>query len=385
MVSKELVIKYLTGESTEVESLKVNQWLNETAENKRYFDELEYLWKASGATQEIGEDGKKNDWDIILDKIGKATEYHLLKAEGKQPETHGVSSKKANRILNNFLKIAAIFILLFSLSFAAFYFLNKKPDTGSFACNQIITTKGQKSQIILSDGTKVWLNAETILKYPTAFNEKKREVYLEGEAFFEVQKKDNRIPFLVKTSDMDIEVLGTCFNVKAYSDEETVETTVVEGSISVVRKGLKPSPDQKVILKPNQKVTLIKKGSRVILSEIEIAKPTLVKNSESSQSISPTEKEQILISSKVDIELHTAWKEDRLIFESETFENIAYKLERWYDIKIHIQDEELKNYRYTGKFSHKETLNQVLEVLNLTTPIKYSFNQNDLYIEKTTD
>jgi ferric-dicitrate binding protein FerR (iron transport regulator) len=385
MVSKELVIKYLAGESTEAERLIINQWLKEKAENKKYFDEIAFLWKASGIAQEVCEENKKNDWNIILGKIGKTEEYHSLKSKGKQTETREALPVVSKKVLYNMLKVAAIFFLAFASSWAALYFLNKNPDADSLAYNQIMTTKGQKSQIILSDGTKVWLNSETIFKYPAAFNENKREVFLEGEAFFEVQKKDDKIPFLVKTSDIDIEVLGTSFNVMAYADEETIEATLVAGSINLVRKGLKPSPDQNVILKPNQKVTLIKKGSRVILSEVEIDKPALIKSDKTAETISPGGKEQMLISSKVNIELHTAWKDDLLVFKSETFENIAYKLERWYDVKIHIQNEELKDYRYTGKFTHKETLNQVLEILNLTTPINYTFKQNDLYIEKVSD
>ena len=381
MVSKELVIKYLTGESTETERFLVNQWINKEAENKRYFEEIEFLWKASGIIRQVDEDVKRNDWDLLLGRIEKKSEYDLIKSKERQPESHKIPLKKSREIANKFLRVAAIFVLAFSFSWAAFYFLNKRPSGDSLAYNQIITAKGQKSQIILSDGTKVWLNSETILKYPTAFNEDQREVYLEGEAFFEVQKKENKVPFLVKTNDIDIEVLGTRFNVMAYSDEETVETTVVEGLICVVRKGLKPSLDQNVLLKTNQKATLIKKGSRVILSEVELYKPTLVKSTQTSPSISPIEKEQILVSSKVDVELHTAWKDDLLVFQSETLENITYKLERWYDVKIHIEDEGLKHYRYTGKFEHKESLSQVLEILSLTTPMSYMFERNDIYIK----
>ena len=382
MVSKELVIKYLTGESTEAETLLINQWLNEKAENKRYFDEIEFLWRAAGISREISEEVKRDDWNNILGRIEKTAEYSLLESGDKQRGSIRISSITSREILNKFLKIAALFLLAFSFSWATFYFLNKRPDTGSLAYNRIITSKGQKSQIILSDGTKVWLNSETELKYPAAFTGKQREVFLEGEAFFEVKKKDKRITFVVKTTDIDVKVLGTCFNVMAYSDESTVETTVVEGSVSVIRKGSKPSQDRSVILKPNQKVTLLKKGSQLILTEIETDKPALVKSEVSAQSASSAEKDQILVSSKVDIELHTAWKEDRLVFRSETLENIAYKLERWYDVNIHIQDEELMNYRYTGEFAHKETLTQVLEILYLTTPITYTFKQNDVYIEK---
>ena len=382
MVNKEKIIKYLLGETSEKESLLVNQWVNENEKNRKYFSEIEFVWKTSGIAQNIGQNDVEKDRKIFIQKISE------LPVEKTKKSTELV--KRRLQLLRSstgvkyfpLLRIAAIFILAFCLSWTVFYFANRKPDTGSLVYNQIITTKGQKSQIILSDGTKIWLNSETTLKYPSAFNEKKREVFLIGEAFFEVQKKGNKIPFIVRTSEIDIKVLGTCFNVMAYPDEETIETTVVKGSVCIIRKGLKSSPDQNIILKPNQKVTLLKKGSRVILSEIETEKPTLIKSTKAIQPISPTKKEQILVSPKVDIELHTAWKNDWLIFQSETFENIAYKLERWYDVKIHIQNEELKKYRYTGKFMHKETLNQVMEILNLTTPINYTFKQNDLYIDK---
>lgn len=385
MVNKEKIIKYLLGETSEEESLLVNQWLNENEKNRKYFDEIEFVWKTSGIAQNIEQNDVEKDRKIFIQKISELPGEKTMKPAEPVRRSLQLFRNSTGAKYYQWLRIAAIFILAFCLSWTVFYFMNRKPDTGSLAYNQIITTKGQKSQIILSDGTKIWLNSETTLKYPSAFNEMKREIFLEGEAFFEVQKKDNKIPFIVKTSEIDIKVLGTSFNVMAYSDEETIETTVVKGSVCIIRKGLESSPDQNIILKPNQKVTLLKKGSQVILSEIETEKPTLIKSTKTTQPISPTEKEQILISPKVDIELHTAWKDHRLIFQSETFENIAYKLERWYDVKIHIQNEELKKYRYTGKFVHKETLNQVLEILNLTTPINYTFKQNDLYIDKVTE
>lgn len=385
MVNKEIIIKYLLGQTSEEESLLVNQWLHENEKNRKYFSEIEFVWKTSGIAQSIELKDVEKDRKIFIQKIGKLPDEKTMKSTEPEKRSLQLFMSNTGPKYYYWLWVAAIFILAFCLSWTVFYFMNRKPDTGSLAYNQIITAKGQKSQIILSDGTKVWLNSETTLKYPSAFNEMKREVFLEGEAFFEVKKKGNKIPFVVKTSEIDIKVLGTSFNVMAYPDEETIETTVVKGSVCIIRKGLKPSPDQNIILKPNQKVTLLKKGSRVILSEIETEKPIMIKSTKAIQPISPSEKVQILISQKVDIELHTAWKDDRLIFQSETFENICYKLERWYDVKIHVRNEELKKYRYTGKFVHKETINQVMEILNLTTPINYTFKQNDLFIDKVTE
>ncbi len=377
IATKEQVIRYLTGESTEAEKLMIEKWVKMSAENKLYFDEIEFLWRASGVNKTMSEADKADDWNKILGRIGVPSD--------SSKELTRVRSIKSGKVPGYFLKIAAVFFLAFSVSWASIYFLKLRPDSGSIAYNQIITVKGQKSQLILSDGTKVWLNSETSLKYPATFSDRQREVYLEGEAFFEVQKKEGKTPFFVHTSDMDIEVLGTRFNVMAYADEETVETTLVEGSINVIRRGLQPSSDQQLMLKPNQKITLIKEGSKAVLSELESNKPSLVISGKGTSNHSPSEKVQILVSSSVDVELHTAWKDDRLIFQSETLENIAYKLERWYDVKIHIQDEELKSYSYTGEFAHKETLPQVMEILNLTTPIHFTFEKNDLYIDKVRD
>ena len=385
MINKEIIIKYLLGETREEESILVNQWLDENEENKKYFDEIAFVWKTSGIAQNIEQEDVEKDREIFIQKIGALPDEKNIKSTESGRRSLKIFSSSTGAKYYQWLRIAAIFIFAFFLSWTVFYFVNRKPDTGSHAYNQIITTKGQKSQIILSDGTKVWLNSETTLKYPSAFNNVKREVFLEGEAFFEVQQKSNKIPFIVKTSEINIKVLGTSFNVMAYPDEETIETTVVEGSVCIVRKDLRSSPDQNIILKRNQKVTLLKKESQIVLSEIETKKPTLIKSTKTIQSVSPSEKAQILVSPEVDIDLHTAWKDDRLIFQSETFENICYKLERWYDVKIHIRKEELKKYRYTGKFVHKETINQVLEIIKLTTPINYTFKQNDLYIDKVAE
>jgi len=384
MTYEEQVIKYLTGESTRAEKLRVEKWINKSTENKRYFDEIALLWRVSGSGRKMSEAEKAKDWTNILDRISKSDDYHVFKTGGSLESTKE-GTIRSGGIFGSFLRIAAVFLLAFSLSGAGFYFLKVRPDSQALAYNEIITAKGQKTQIILSDGTKVWLNSETSLKYPATFSDRQREVYLEGEAFFEVQKKEKKTPFLVLTSEMDIEVLGTRFNVMAYADEETVETTLVEGSINVVRRGSKSSSDQQVLLKPNQKITLIKEGSQAVLSELENSKPTLVISGKGTSTNSPSEQAQILVSSRVDTELHTAWKDDRLVFQSETLENIAYKLERWYDVQIHIQDEELKSYCYTGEFAHKETLPQVMEILNLTTPILFTIEKNDVYINKVTE
>ena len=381
IVNNKLIIKFLTGESTEAESVLINQWLNENKENKKSFDEVEFLWKASGITQNLNEDGKKNDWNIILDKIGKTTEYQLLKSKDQQPETPKAFGDKTKKVIYSFLRIAAVFILAFSLSYTFFYFNSKTSYKESLAYNKLITNRGQKSHLILSDGTKIWLNSESSLKYPSVFDKKKREVILTGEAYFEVQKGANNEPFIDKTSDIDIKVTGTSFNVMAYPHEDIIETTLVEGLVTLYRADKELPNVQPVYLKPNQKATLIKKGSQITLSKIKVDKPTLAISTKTTQNKASEEKEQIVISPKVDIEPHTAWKDDQLIFTSESLENICYKLERWFDVEIKITDDELREFCYTGKFINKESLSQVLEIIGMTTSIKYTYDKNLIIID----
>ncbi|MEN8250373.1 MAG: FecR family protein [Bacteroidota bacterium] len=381
MVSNELIIKFITGESTEAEDLLINQWLNENEENKKSFDEVEFLWKASGITQNLSDDGKKNDWNIILDKIGKTTENQLLKSKDQLPETPKALGNKTKNALYSFLRIAAIFILAFGLSYTFIHFGSKTSHEESLAYNTVITSRGQKSQLILSDGTKIWLNSESTLKYPSVFDKKRREVILTGEAYFEVKRGGNNEPFIVSTSDINIEVTGTSFNVMAYPYEDIIETTLVEGSVTIYREDKELSRMQPVYLKPNQKATLIKMGSQIALSKIEVDKPTLAIGAKTTQNIASEEKEQIVISPKVDIEPHTAWKDDQLIFTSESLKNICYKLERWFDVEIKIIDDELSESCYTGKFTNKESLSQVLEIIGMTTSIKYTYDKNLIIID----
>ena len=364
MQNKELVVKYLVGESTENEKLAIDQWLNEKLGNKRDFDELEFLWKVAGLTMEIEEDAKRNDWENILGRIGKKAEYKLIKLKERQPETHKISPSRSRDFLNKFLKIAAIFIVAFSFSWAAFYFVNKRPQSDSRAYNQVITAKGQKSQIILSDGTRVWLNAETVLKYPAAFNEDQREVYLEGEAFFEVQKKKNKIPFVVKTTDIDIEVLGTCFNVMAYSDLDSFEEVTLEcGKVRIEKIKGDGTSVKLMDLKPGQHIRLDNNLNTVIITNNETVK-------------------------------YTAWKDGKMVFRNDPLERVIRNLERFYNVEIEVKDEQLFKYHFHATIV-EETLFEALKLLKLSSAIDYkicvreknkdgSYNKRKIILFKST-
>jgi len=188
-----------------------------------------------------------NQLATTLPKIEPGTQTaHLVLSNGKQIalDDMNLSMKEANDkvIIENKER---------TLNYTS---LNKKQKTQSSVFNELLIGKGEEYQLVLSDGTRVWLNSETSLKFPVQFTHNKREVILEGEAFFEVTKNPNA-PFIVKTGQMDVEVLGTSFNVSAYKDEATVQATLVEGKVKVSSQYGNASEQ---ILKPNEQAVFSK-------------------------------------------------------------------------------------------------------------------------------
>jgi len=272
------------------------------------------------------------------------------------------------------LKYAAIFFLGF-FSWFLFNILtgnksNQSNINNKLSYNEIIVPYGSKSKVKLPDGTLVTLNSGSKLIYPVFFTGEKREVFLEGEAHFQV-KTDSLHPFYVRTDDITIRVLGTVFNVKAYPETNTIETTLIEGSLEIINnsklKILKG--EEKVLLKPKQKAIFVKNENRLTLDEKAEVKLKAYK----------TEIPEIKIQEKANVDIIVAWKDNKLVFENERFEDIAIKLQRWFNVVIEIKSEELKNERFTGKFEN-ETIEQVLNALKLAEPFEYKMNKNQITI-----
>ncbi len=214
----------------------------------------------------------------------------------------------------------------------------------------------------MPDGTKVWLNAGSELIYDKNYGNKLREVSLTGEAYFDVVKNPER-PFLIHTRKMDIKVLGTAFNVKCYPGEKTTETSLVRGSIEVTLK----DRQEKIMLKPNEKL-VINNNDYIPAKE----------NRKQAQELSKTagvlvEKPIISLSHLTfypadSTVIETAWVQNRLVFSGENFEEVALKMERWYNVKIKFNDEKLKEETLTGNFE-KETVEEALRALQLASPV----------------
>ncbi|MFC2138362.1 FecR family protein, partial [Bacteroidota bacterium] len=217
--------------------------------------------------------------------------------------------------------------------------------------------------------------------YPSNLNSNNVKIYLDGEAYFDVVKKKNR-KYVINTSSINIEVLGTSFNVKSYSDENTIETTLENGTILINSASNKNRFEKAIILNPNQKATFIKNTEKIKISDISTpGKISNQKKNEKAIDKKESIKPNLVISKQIDTELYTSWKDGRMVFRKENFYTLSKKMERWYDVQITILDEDLHNWKYTGVFE-KETIEQALEALSLSMPFQYEIDQNKIFITK---
>lgn len=290
-----------------------------------------------------------------------------LKIENEKFENYNTLSNKKTIYLS-LVKYAAVFILAFVLSWVLYNY-RFQSNISEKILNEISIPNGSKGNIILPDGSKVWLNSGSRLSYSDFTNSATRDVFLEGEAFFDVKSNKNK-PFFVNTSSLKIKVLGTKFNVKSYPDEKTTEAILVSGKVEI-----ESINSQKVLtLKPNQKVTFNKES----LNKFE----TEQKQSTNLSPQKPIVEKISGVVESVNTETATAWKDEKLIFNNEKFINLVVKLERWYDVKIELKDSLINNYRYTGTFE-KENIEQALRALKLASPIDYKIHKNKVEINSS--
>jgi transmembrane sensor len=240
---------------------------------------------------------------------------------------------------------------------------------------EVLARAGARTRLVLPDGTRVWLNSNSNLRYGNGFNNSDREVILEGEAFFEVVKNAAH-PFIVHASSLDIEVLGTSFAVKSYPQDATVEATLLSGAIEVRRKG---NPNTAlVILKPNEKLVFSKLAS--IQGDGGEAAADRGEGHPEAAGIAVDHIQPNLPDSE---KVETAWMYNRLVFDGDNFGELAEKMERWYDVRIVIHDTGLNHYHFGGVFQN-ESIEEALKDLQLTATFTYTIDGKkiELYAKK---
>jgi ferric-dicitrate binding protein FerR (iron transport regulator) len=348
-----LIFGYLKGELTVDETRDLISWIKMSSANKRHFDEYCEIWiTAKSSLKNSGYHFQKGFWEF--------------KQKIKVNEDLKIDFDKSN-IFKVITRYAAIFIVAFTLSGLLFYYIGKNriTDTRQSFC-ELIVPIGSHAQFSLSDGTAVTLNAGSRLKYDNRFGIKDRVVQLEGEGYFKVAKDIER-PFTVKTSYLNIRSLGTEFNVKAYSDDKTIETTLVEGSVKI-EEITDEGMAEEMVLTPNQKLTFFKENSKMVFENASQKGKT--ENKTQTLHVQKAIAIPRLVTENVNVAPIISWKENRWIFEKQSLSHIAIELERKFDVQINFESERLKNYRFTGIII-AEPIEQVLEAMSITAPINF--------------
>lgn len=345
-----LITAYLSKECTDEEKDLLFTWINEHENNKQYFFNLKKNWNQS-----------------LTGKVNTNVNQKWIALSKKTSST--------SLPVSQLLKIASVIVISIAIGSLATRFITSS-NSQELVYNETVVPYGGEAEVILSDGTKVILNAGSKLKYPSQFSDTLRQVFLEGEAFFDVISNKNN-PFMVSTGSLDIKALGTKFNVKAYQDEPEIIATLVEGIITVKSKH---GNDEEIELKPNQSATYVKESHSISRDETQNKQIEDTNNDALLQKAAPR---QINILKEINTDVYTSWKDNKWVIEGEKLASLATKLERRFDVEIKFDNEELKNFRFTGKLEN-EPVEQVLQVMELTAPLKFEIKGRNVTIKLDT-
>lgn len=317
-----LLIKYLSKKADEGEERTIKEWIAQSSENKRTFEAYQKLWNDSNKL-------------MIPGKID--VEAALQESKKQIPQF-----RRKTRWISYWPQVAAVLVLSIFIS-SVFTFL-VKPDVNNqeqVIYQEIKAAYGTQTKLQLPDGTNVWLNAGSQLKFPTSFNSQaERKVTLTGEGFFEV-KKNAQQPFVVSTSKLDIKVLGTSFNVNAYANEDNITVALKEGEVSLLQQ-MQGKQMQVLNLNPS-----------------EVASYDIKNN-------------KILHSTESDLDRYIAWKDGLIVFFDDPMGKVITRLENWYNVEIEVNDQKLLEEHITGTFNDN-SLDQVLNLLSMMSPMDYQY------------
>lgn len=353
-----LLGKKLSNEATAEDLAALERLLEDSDAGPRQLELLKKVWDGKALT-----DGAllEKEWEKISGKlqVQQDLEYTVNPESG----TKGIVFS-AGRLLAAASVVAVILFAMWMMWFkqgekVLLAALNQTKDSVILALN------GERKSILLPDSTTVHLNSGSRLVYNKDFGNGNREVWLDGEAFFEVTK-DAAHPFLVNTKRMTVKVLGTVFNVKAYNTKEDIETTVVEGKVEV---SLRENEEKKVILLPNEKISL--RNGSVTKEDSHAHNPVTPLNYEV-QTVKSDKKETTMPE-------ETAWVKEKVVFNQEPLEIVALKMERWYNVHIHFKDEKMKHLLMTGDFDNV-SIDEAMHVLQIMVGFEYDINGNDVFI-----
>lgn len=366
----ELIGKYFSKELKPEEQNQFGEWLNESKHNR---DELNRIHKYT-AYLEANIAMKEAD----VEKARIMTDFKIWKNSIRNEQENERLNKKLK--IRNAYRIAAVMLLLIANAFILVYVFPPKISSGF---TEVISPLGSRTQLTLADGTKVWLNAGSTLKYANNFSKENRSVHIEGEAFFDVTH-DPLHPFIVNANSVNLTVLGTKFNIRAYHDENTIETTLVQGKVEI-QKTRHAKGEKIIVLRPNEKAIYIKDENKLFVNNEGISgkkDDNQTTQTEVNVNERGTSKDSVQ-QPTLEVKNTIAWKEGYLVFDNESLSDIIVTLSRRYNVNFTYTNKDVLKYRFTGKFK-ETTLEQVLQVIMLTSPLEAEVKQNQVSIRENT-
>ncbi len=356
----ELLARKYNGEISEEELFELNNLLQQPGEVVQLNELLEEL-RAIPLRPMTSEADEARSADK-LKRLLKANASNNADSDHDQL----LFGNRRKRIAVGLLSIAAVLLVLISawilwLSSAEGVIAPESP-----ALNEIVTNRDSKSTIYLPDGSRVILNTESRLSYNKDFGVSSRDITLNGEAYFDIAK-NAKIPLIVHAGNVDILVKGTVFNVRAYMKDSTVEASLIRGAIEVF---VKNDQERKILLRPNEKI---------LIGKVPLLKPPVNGISDS------PDKEDVFTLGKLrpnpaDSSIsEIAWLENKLSFTREPFYSLAQKMERWFNVSIEFEENQLMEVTFTGSFE-KESLIEALDALTQITPFRYKINNRKVSI-----
>ena len=387
----QLIARKLSGESTAEERTELDQLLTRDPEAVYYVELITQLWDEE-KIREIGS-REVTDTDIAyLKHLARhrptfAPSPSIPKSSSAtplQPPIQTTEPQKPPSAKSRQFAWLLFFVLLAAGMLYGISRLNRSSSTMN-GNTEFFTQLGSRRQLTLPDGTKVWLNAGSRLSYDSNMLRKDtRTVTLSGEAFFDVAKDKDR-SFVIHTDKISIRVLGTAFNVKAYPRDKITETTLMRGSVELT---VNNKPYQKIVLKPREKFALIDDSQTDPGSNADPSSDSNPVPAKPGRPATPlmVSKEKLVIQDVTPIEVEdkeyvkeVSWVEDNFVFQNETLEELAPKMERWFNVKIEIDNARIRSLHFTGIF-HKETADQAFSALQFIQPFKFKIIDNHVYI-----
>ena len=341
-----VIVRYLDGSLTNEESEVLEEWLDQSVENRRILHSADQIWKASDTNPQISlfeELNLEKDWDNVFRKIQSSNS-----TERQSRAEYFRKMRQRHKITSYLIKAAALILVAVTSGFLTLQYAPVEQNVEyEPAFREITTNPGERASIDLGDGTKVTLNIDSKLIIPDKFSQSERVVSLTGQAFFDVEPDKNR-PFYIETKTARIEVMGTSFDVRSYDNEEKVQVAIREGTVAFSSK------------KDNDEPLILTKG---YVGTMDIAENDL-----------STEKVQ-------NISAYFGWINGRLIFKEKPLRDVLRDISRWYDIEItlNLEDESVLANRLTADLKTR-SIQEVMEVIAMSMDIRYEVKNDTVTI-----